>query len=619
VPVSAFAGVVALAAAAAFGFTASRCWRGIERALVAVVLAYIGLATVLSWVGGIGALSHRGVLRLPGGALITAAALLVAAAAVWRCVPRARQGAGERWARPRRWEAAAVTTAATVLTLSVVSHAIRPPAGFDALSYHLPMGIALFHEGTLTAPVSFVHAQWLAGQPPGNFPLSYPGAAESVDGLLLGSLGEHSVWLPQTVAAVVLALAIGRLAVSLRGRPWLPVAAVLGCPLVIFQAPSAYNDLVAVACIAVAVVLLTSSDATRGRLLVAAIALGGAVATKTVMLPVAVALLAIVGVRAGVRAQRAAPVLLIMAVAFLLPVAAWWARDTAMFRNPLFPVALSLGPVHLEGLPTSSYGLAAQQLNFVPTPLAWPAYPVFEKFSDTSGFGAVFLVVAVPALLLSTLRPCLRNTWVWRAWLVATLVSLAAAVAFPLPTPRFQLLPVMLTCAFCGLITQLWSSYQRVVVVLAVAAVLITAAVAVDRLRPTFAAPIDRASFYAAVGYVEPPVSRLGAGARIWDDVSWSDYAFAAVYGLSGSHQDQRVFVGALGGRTPLQACEALPASIDDVYVVADAEIPSTQVTATYAEPMFMPLFTISRLGPHGVQRRSLFAVTPTCQRLSGS
>ncbi len=613
---SAFAGVVAIVAAAVFGFIASRCWRGVERALVAAVLAYVGLATVLSWVGGIGALWRRGLLRLPGGALITAAALLVAAAAAWRHLPREQKS--ERWARPWRWEVAAVTTAAGVLTLSVVSHAIRPPAGFDALSYHLPMSIALFHEGTLTAPVSFIHAQWLAGQPPGNFPLSYPGAAESVDGLLLGSLGEYSVWLPQTVAAVVLALAVGQLAVSLHGRPWLPVAAVLGCPLVIFQAPSAYNDLVAVACLAVAVVLLTSSDATRGRLLVAALALGGAVATKTVMLPVAVALLVIVGVRAGLRARRAAPALLILVVAFLAPAAAWWARDAAMFRNPLFPVALSLGPVHFQGLPTSTYGLAAQQRNFVPTPLAWPAYPVFEKFSDTSGYGAVFLVVAAPAVLLSTLRPALRRTWVWRAWLVATLVSLAAAVAFPLPTPRFQLLPVALTCAFCGLVTQLWSSYRRIVVVLALTAVLVTAAVAVDRLRPTFTAPIDRASFYAATGYVEPAASRLGAGARIWDDVSWSDYAFAAVYGLSGTHQDQRVFVGALDGRTPRQACGALPTRTDAIYVVADAEVPPARVTATYAEPMFTPVFTVSRLGPHGVQRRSLFAVTPRCQRLSG-
>jgi hypothetical protein len=194
---------------------------------------------------------------------------------------------------------------------------------------------------------------------------------------------------------------------------------------------------------------------------------------------------------------------------------------------------------------------------------------------------------------------------------------LAAAVVFPLPTPRFQLLPVALTCAFCGLITRLWSSYRRIVAVLAVTATLITAAVAVDRLRSTIVAPIDRASFYAVNGYVEPAAARLGSGARIWDDVSWSDYAFAAVYGLSGSHQSQQVFVGALDGRTPRQACGALPIRTDAVYVVADAAVSPTRVTATYAEPMFRPVFTVARLGPHGVQRRSLFAVTPECRRLS--
>lgn len=613
---NAAAGLCAFAAAALFGVAMTRCWRGVERALAATAVAYAGLASVLSWIGGIGALTHFGLLRFPRGPLLAAATLLLASGVGWRVVGRQSDQRDLRWPTPRRWEVAALTVPTAVLLVALVGRALHPPMGFDALSYHLPMAWALFHGGTLTAPVSFLHAQWHSGQPPGNFPLAYPGAAESVDGVLLQALGESWVWLPQAIAAAALAAAVGALAIRVGGRPWLPAAAALACPLVVFQAPSAYNDLLAVGCLIIAVVLATAPTFTVARAFVAAVALGAAVATKTVMIPVAVALLIVVAVRA-VRHRPAA--LVGMVLLFVVPAFAWWVRDALVFHNPLFPVDVSVGPLHLRGLPSSTYGLAAQQRNFVPVSVAWPVYPLFEKYSDTSGFGALFVVIAVPSALLASLRPAVRRHPFWPTWMVSAVVSLVVAVLFPLPTPRFQLLPVLLTFVFCGLPATGWSTYDRAVAVLAVVAVIVTGAVVIDRLRASLTEPLDRSKFYAEVGYVEPPAAALGEGARVWDDVSWSDFGFAAVYALTGPGHDQSVFVGSLGGVPPAQACAALPRHVGYVYVVADRAVPVAQVMATYGEPLFHEILTVSRRGVHGVQRRSLFVVTPACAALSGA
>ena len=609
---SALAAVLALAAAVAFGAMATRHRRGIERAVCAAVVSYVSLATVLSFVGGIGSLAHHGLLRAPTGPAV-AAAVLAAAALVVRSLVRRAAAEPSRWVAPVRWEVAVVAVAVVALLVSVVGHAVHPPSGFDALSYHLPMATSLLHGGTLTAPVSFLHDQWRAGQPPGNFPLAYPGASEAVDGVVLVAAGEHAVWLLQTAAAVVVAGTVGALAVRLGGRPWLPVACVLVCPLVVFQAPSAYNDLVAVACLAVAVLLLTGERVTGGDLVIAGAALGGAAATKTVMLPVVVVLVLVAVVRG--RNQRV--FLLLAGMMVLAPGIAWWIRDAVLFDNPVFPVVVSLGPLHLRGLPSSTFGLAAQQRNFVPNPAAWPAYPLFEKFSDTSGYGAAFLVVAVPAALLAVVRTGPWRTTFVRLWLLIWVTSLVVAVAFPLPTPRFQLLPVLLTFAFCGLLPDLWPVHQRLVVGLAVAAVAVTAVVAVDRLRPQIDQPTDRARFLAAVDYVEPFATGFGDGERIWDDTSWSDYAFAAVYGLSGPDREQEVLVGSLDGLTPQLACQAMPPGVDHVYVVADEAVPVARVAATYASPYFAQVANVARKGPHGVQRRTLFAVSPDCAILA--
>jgi hypothetical protein len=229
----------------------------------------------------------------------------------------------------------------------------------------------------------------------------------------------------------------------------------------------------------------------------------------------------------------------------------------------------------------------------------------------------MFAVVAVPAALLASLRREVRQQPAWRLWALLAVTSLAVAVAFPLPTPRFQLLPVALTFAFCGGIGELWRRDARVVAVLALTAVVLTGAVAVDRLRGQIGGSLDRAEFLATEDYVESAATAFGAGERMWVDTSWSDYAFAAVYGLTGPHQDQRVYVGSLDGLSPERACAALPRGADHVYVVADASVPVGRVTATYAAPMFTVVNDVSRRGPHGVQRRTLFAVSDGCRALA--
>jgi hypothetical protein len=594
------------------GMVATRSWYGVQRLLAAIVVGYAALATALALTGGLGSLLHAPLLRFPAGPLI-ATAILVAPAVVmhtrgWQAESRTLP---TRWPQPQRWERVCLAVGMLLLCFAVVVYAVHPPTGFDATSYHLPMAVALFRGGTITAPTHFLATQWHAGRSVGNFPLAYPGAGEAVQGLLLRAFGEHAVWLPQFVFALAMAGAAGQLARMLGGRPWLPFASVLLCPLVVFQAGVAYTDIVAVGCLVIALTFVVGASVTMVDCAVAAIGVGAAVATKTVLLPVAVAVLLIVASRCPRRA-----LLPLLALPVVLPGAVWWARDAAVFGNPLFPVAWSLGPLfHASGLPSSTFGLASQQRNFVPTGFAWPVYPVFEKFSDTSGFGALFAVVALPAVLLASLRRSIRVSWVWRGWLLVAAVSVVTAVAFPLPTPRFQLLPVVLTLAFCGLVGPLWGSRQRVVVPLAVAAVLVTAAVAVDRLRPAVTAPLDRSAFYAQLGYVESTAAGLGR-ARVWDDVSWSDFGFAAVYGLSGDDRQQEIFVGTLAGRTPTRACAVMPPDVDYVYVVADQAVPVTEVTKTYSAPLFHQVMTRTRKGPHGLQRRTLWSVSAACRTL---
>lgn len=609
---TALATLLAFAAAAAFALALTRYRSGVERVVVSCVSAYVALATVLSVVGGAASLTGSPLLHAASGPLIAAGSLGLATALLLRRQP-GQQAPRARWCRPAAWELVALVTGGGVLLLSVVVHAIHPPAGFDALSYHLPMARSLYDGGSVTAPTHFLHQQWLAHQPVGNFPLAYPGAFEVVEGALLHAFGDSTAWLLQALAAVVIAGGVGVAAVRLGGRPWFPAAAALAAPLVVFQSGEAYDDLIGVACLVAALLVLTRDDAGRSDVVLAAVLAGGAAATKTVMLPVSVAVLALCLLR-----RRDRPVTWpLLVLVFVVPAAVWWARDIALFHNPFFPVRLSLGPLHLPGLSQSAYGLAAQQRNFVPRAAAWPVYPVFEKYSDTTGYGAAFVVVAVPAAVLASLTRVIRRSWWWRGWLVVTTVSLAAAIAFPLPTPRFQLLPVVLTFAFCGSLGQLWPGRERVVAAVAVVAVVVTAVVTVDRLRSTISAPVARGEFYAAAADVEPFAAGLPAGTRVWDDTSWSDYAFAAVYPLMTSGHRRFVFVGALAGVAPTAACRRLPRGTDDVYTVSELNVQPADVTAVYAEPLFHLVATTQRTGPHRTQRRWLFAVSTQCRALA--
>jgi hypothetical protein len=182
-----------------------------------------------------------------------------------------------------------------------------------------------------------------------------------------------------------------------RGGARLGAAAFLLAPIVVLQTGTQVNDLAAGALLMSAVALAAAPVTAWSsyRLAAVGLALGLAVTTKLAALPAVVAVAGYVIVAGRRQPRTLVPVVL----AGLIAVAPWWIRNLVLFGNPIFPAALPLvGRGYVVG------DFVRKDNWFVPSPLAWPVYPLVEPHSDMSGFGAVFAAVALVGLVVAVVR-----------------------------------------------------------------------------------------------------------------------------------------------------------------------------------------------------------------------
>ncbi len=320
---------------------------------------------------------------------------------------------------------------ALLVTLVAVS-LMHPPTGYDALSYHAPLALALWRDGSLDT---------FLDRAPLNYTLAHPGTAELWFGLLHLIGGERLADLSQLPFALLGGAAAGAFArrLGLRaGAATLAACAWLLAPLVILQSGMQWNDLTAGTLLMVTVALAAAPVArwTAVRLVLLGLGLGLTATTKLALLPsVGGVGVFVLGALLWRYARRRDTRVLLghlaaVTLAFWIVVAPWWLRNLARYDNPIYPAGL---PFVGRGY---FFGDSPIDTRFVPSAKAWVAYPLLEPHSDQSGMGTLFIVGAVPGFLLAV-RRCRRQPLVLYGVVVA--ITLPAWWALTPHDPRFLL------------------------------------------------------------------------------------------------------------------------------------------------------------------------------------
>jgi hypothetical protein len=386
-----------------------------------------------------------------------------------------------------------------LLAISATTSVAHPTTSYDALGYHAPLGVYLWRDGNL--------GSFLDGLPsPG--PLTHPAAAELWFGLLRLAAGEPAANIGQLPFAVLGSLAVYAIGARSGLRRATAITGALAfviAPIVALQAGLQLNDLLGAALCMTAVALAVSPlpEWSLGRLALIGLTLGLTATTKLALLPAVAAIALYVGVlivlRGGSDRGRRGTQLAIPTLVFVITVAPWWGRNVAMFGSPLYANDHALiGAGHISGDPGPK-----RDREFVPTPAAWPAYPLLEAHSDVSGFGALFLVGALPGLVIAAGRRRSRRTVALYAIITAT--SLPPWWLLTRHEPRF-LLPVFgIGFAFVGhSLLAVPRRQRRVAGAVLGTAACYSALVTLDqRLLPFMREPTNRASFYDRAWFVD--------------------------------------------------------------------------------------------------------------------
>jgi hypothetical protein len=528
-PVDMIAAWLLLAAAGATAWWLAGCRRAesFERPLV-FGIALLGLIAVpAAMTGAIGWALGLPLLRPPVGPLLTsvpAILCLVALRPRWQPPARPRL-------RPLAGLTAVLAGVASMLLATIVAITLgHPPTGYDALSYHAPLAVYFWRDGDLAA---------LLLRTPWAWALAHPGAAELWFGLLRLATGERMASLGQLPFALLGSAAVYAFALRAgggRGGARLGAAAFLLAPIVVLQSGSQVNDLAAGALLMSAVALAAAPVAAWSgyRLAGIGLALGLAVTTKLAALP---AVIAIAGylIVAGRRRWRT---LLPAVLAGLVAVVPWWIRNLVLFGNPIFPAALPLvGRGYVVGDFVRKDGW------FVPSPRAWPLYPLVEPHSDMSGFGALFAAVALVGLAVAVVRR--RRTGPLVLYGVTVAVALPAWWVLTQHEPRLLLGLFGLGFAFVGrALGAVPRERRRAAVAMVAVAAVFSALVTLDQgLRPLARAPAGRAEFYDRVWNVDSVAAGLPEKERLLSHTGFARLSYASDYPLLGRSLDRLLYV----------------------------------------------------------------------------
>jgi hypothetical protein len=517
---------IAAALAAAAVLTCRFSGERYERLLVYVVTAFAFIVVPAAVVGGIAAWVGFPLLRPPAGPLLVAIpALAVVAIGLiggWRPAPP-RINIEAHWGLRFVLAVLAVVLLATSAVLALV----RPPTGFDALSYHAPIAVYFWLDGDIVS---------LLDRAPGGFAMAQPGAAELWFGLLLNGFGERVANLGQLPFALLGAAAVHAFSRRLgfrHGAATVAGLAFLIAPLVVIPAGIQVSDIIAAGLMMSAIALASgpASRETPSRAGMIGLAAGLAVSVKLAVLPAAVALLAFVAFssnRASLPKRGAVRICAALVFAFAIAMAPWAARNIVRFGNPIYPAAL---PFVGRGLVVGDF--EKKDTLFVPFAAAWPVYPLWEGYSDQSGLGPLLLIAAVPGVGAAMCRRRNRPFWLYAA---VGVTSVAAWWTLTQHEPRHLLTSLGLTFGFVPWTLLLMPRHVRhgAAAVFAIAAVF-SATVTFDQvLAPRAAEPVDRAQFYDEVWAVDPYVSGWNGREPILYNTGYASLSYAGDYPLLG-------------------------------------------------------------------------------------
>jgi hypothetical protein len=389
---------------------------GVERLLAGALLTTSLLVVAVQFLGRIGRLTPP----LPL-AVVALSTLAVLAAARLRGVCWWRV----RWRRTMGVETLPVLlVAAAAVVIAVVAAYYLPIWQWDALGYHLPYVNFALQRGTfadLPADVAYIS--------------TYPHVVEDVFIAWRSQLpDDRLVELAHLLFGVLGALAIATIARRLGARPAHAVAAGaawLTLPAVFLQLPTNYTD-VASAALLLTAIAFALGPADRRSLLLAAVAIGLYLGSKPNAPLGAALLLCVLTVRASRGGRRG--VIPVAWVVTLLLGAQTYVVNTVRHGNPVWPVRVDVGPVHLPGPQAMSAllrsGAAAPHLE---GPLLvrvvkswttiWPPLPVFDM--RIGGLGLLFLC-ALPFAVVQAVR---TRSWAVAGCFAATLATPDPAVA----------------------------------------------------------------------------------------------------------------------------------------------------------------------------------------------
>jgi hypothetical protein len=274
--------------------------------------------------------------------------------------------------------------------------------------------------------------------------------------------------LGNALGALILAVSVYSIALRLTdhlGAAEFAVALLVGLPLVIYQTFSSYSDLFGTSMIFASVALFMAycSNSNRAMCWACAVALGLSLGTKPCFWPYGVLFF---GVFAFVLCSRGAFALLgVSAGLIALPAVLWFVRNAMATGNPVYPLAIHIGPIALNGLDRSNFvephgtGVLGPWLKAMTYP--WVEY-VWDNgipFDEHRGLGPAFAMFLLPSLLVACIS-AFRNRR------VALLVSLFAVAWLIWWGPlyrvlRFGLPVITLVCVFGALFYRRLSETMR--------------------------------------------------------------------------------------------------------------------------------------------------------------
>jgi hypothetical protein len=371
----------------------------VQRVLAGALLTLTGTVVVVVGLGAVGRLT--GVLLLAVLAWTTLAVLVAARRTQW-------------WRLPWR-EAVSVETvplllvALAAVVLAVLAAYYLPVWQWDALGYHLPYVNFALQRGTF------------ADIPPDVAYLSsYPHIVEDAfiawRALLPDDQLVELAHLMFSLLGVLAIAAIARQSGARASDAAAAGAAWLTLPAVFLQLPSNYTDVASAALLLTAVVFVLA-PMQRPQLLLAGIAIGLFLGSKPNALVAGALLLVVLTVRAWRAGLRGTLVpAWLAALALGVPT---YVINIARHHNPVWPVRIDAGPLHLPGTQALSTllhsGAAAPHLD---GPLwsrvvrSWativPPLPVFDM--RIGGLGLVFLV-ALPFAIVRAVRTRSPAAW----------------------------------------------------------------------------------------------------------------------------------------------------------------------------------------------------------------